>query len=715
MKIKLILAYSLLSVGLMAQQPWENRTYSDETGFICRTAGAIEKISKKGYGIRSLAPSVCPDTGLPVYNWAVEGEEIISPYTGRRYKQGPTGYFGPKERNGEGEITAFGGDPLKYDLDPVTATLMLNPTDTKASGFVGVWGNMIQQYHFGAANWARFYGLFGRNMDMQWRTKFQKAVESYFESRRPSDGDREHDPLPRPYNLLGFPDEKEGLLGGGFRNGGTENHKTMWRASALVYADLFPESAKISGFTVPQVKEIVPGMFHKFFRRILEVSNGEYDSHIYYPHAIYGFLNMYDFGTPEHSEMAKFILDYYLITYGLKCVDNTIAGAQKRGYLSTLKPGEMETYMWVWSGAGSKNMNERDIHLHQATTTYRPNRIIQNIIGHKLKYPFEAKMSRPTYHMNIGNAFQESFYRSHSYALGNVAMTMVDNPNQQIVWSLVAEGKDGPLCFGGQQPYRMSPTGHSQYTQTMQSKSALILMTGQTGKKPGRKLTDEENARFEHAGEKLMPLIFPAEPDTVSVKKYFSDAKLGAASWLFIPKKIDRLIEKEGIVYIQANKTLLAVTPLGKYQFIRETDLPSAMDPVKVFPSFDQYFLLSVYGDTSGYIVEAAEFSEYGSLDNFISKYSSEKHLKLFSEKNREAEYETLQKEVLHMQYIDTGLRARAGINGVNVDYDKWADGYVYNSPYVKSKDGILYVTDGEEGYKVDYTGTKPVYNLWKP
>jgi hypothetical protein len=119
----------------------------------------VERIAAHGFGVRSLAPSKCPDTRAAVKTWAVEGETIISPYTGRAYIQGPTGYFGPKSRNEKGEIIAFGGDPLKYDLPPATATMILNPNDQQARGFLSIPGNMRQQYHFACKNWARFYPI----------------------------------------------------------------------------------------------------------------------------------------------------------------------------------------------------------------------------------------------------------------------------------------------------------------------------------------------------------------------------------------------------------------------------------------------------------------------------------------------------------------------------------------------------------------------------
>ena len=74
--------------------------------------------------------------------WAVKGETIYSPYTGRAYQQGDTGYFGPKARNEEGEISAFGGAPLKYELQSATAQLLLHPNDALARGFLSIPGNL---------------------------------------------------------------------------------------------------------------------------------------------------------------------------------------------------------------------------------------------------------------------------------------------------------------------------------------------------------------------------------------------------------------------------------------------------------------------------------------------------------------------------------------------------------------------------------------------
>lgn len=718
-KLLLVISGTLfLPYSLFSQNNWEVASYKEEPGYIKRTCNAVEKLSERGFGQLSLAQSKCPDTGLPVYTWALEGEEIISPYTGRKYKQGPTGYFGPKARNEKGEITAFGGDPLKYDLDPVTATLLKEPMDEKALAFVSIPGNMIQQYHFGATNWARFYGLLHNQMDEKWKSRFQEIVGTYSELRRPSDGAREHAPLSRPYNLVGFPEEKEGVLGGGFVEGGTENHKMMWRTSALVYAELFSRDAKISGYSTTDVKRLVPEMFTTFFNKVLQVGNGEYDSHIYYPHSVYGLLNLYDFSlTPEYKEMAKFMLDYDLATYGLKMVDNTIAGAQKRGYLSGRQPSEMETLTWAYTGQGSKDMSEAKIHLHQATSAYRPNRVISNILSNKVKMPYQAFMTRPSYHMNVKNAFQESFFRSQSYGLGNVAMTMVDNPNQQVVWSLVAEGRNGPLCFGGQQPFRLAPAGHSQYSQTAHSKRTLVLISGNSADKPQRMLSSEEISRYDNTQEKLLTLPLPQIKSKETLKEYFSKARLAAASWLYIPKAVNRIIEKEGKIFIEANNTFIAVFPLAGYEWINSADwnLDEKTDLAEIHGYLNDYYILSVNGLYSGYIVDSAEKSDYVSIEKFIDVVLSEDRLSLSGfERDGSVKYRNIEGDELSVWYQPTGLRAKYAVNNRLVDYEKWAGGAVYDSPYVKVKDGKMYINDGVEGYQITFKGGKPEYKQVK-
>ena len=701
----------------IAQQAWEVNTYPSEAIFQQRIEGMLPLLAAKGFGERSKSVARCPDTGLPVYTWALEGEDVISPYTGIKFKQGPTGYFGAKQRDSRGRIYAFGGDPLKYDLPPAAAVLLLNPSDVRARQFLSIPGNLRQQYHFAAKNWARFYGLLGHNWESTWKHDFWEAVASYSESRRPSDGPREHNIMSRPHNLIG---ERGQLLGGNMKDGGTENHKTMWRTSALVYAQWGPEDALISGVPMPEAARLADSMLTDYVKRLAITGNGEYDSQIYYPHSIGAFLNVYDFSKDEkYRTMAQAALDYYLATYGLKVYDGAIAGAQKRGYLPEKNPGEMEMYLWTWGADMSRRIpkNEQLTTLHQMTSKYRPNRIIMNIINKKVPLPYEAFMNRPSYHMNHAARFQETFYASHSFGMGSMAMSMVDNPSQQTVWSLVAKGTDGPLAFSAMQPRYLNPAGHSPYTQTMQNKGALIVATAPTST-PGTKISESQKARQANAADVLVNMPAPGSDFSLQQwTKWMEQSRKSAATWFFMPRSLNKVNERPEGVYVLANQTCLYIRPLGScyYWLQPPTEIMDSLPEKHAMKIFDQYRVLVSAGTHSGFIVQAAELSDYESFEAFMQAVRLRTAVDLSKwQSNHMVRYTSLQNDRLEMQYDATNLFCQGSINGKRLDYTRWAGGAVYRSPYVQVKDGVMRFTDGKDAYRIDCRGERPVFVEWK-
>jgi hypothetical protein len=728
-----LLSHTLLTGNIHAQDLWDCSGYPDEAAYQKRIAPMIERIAALDFGKRSMAVSRCPDTGLQVRIWAVEGETIISPYTGRTYKQGPTGYFGPKARNEKGEITSFGGDPLKYDLPPAIAFLLLKRDVDRSKAFLSIPGNLRQQYHFACKNWARLYPLLADEMGSEWKHKFFEWVNNYSESRRPSDAGDEWLELSADHNLVGEPGE---LLGGNSIDGGTENHKIMWRTSALLYAQLFPDSAKISGYSPGEAELLTKAMLADYMKRILNVGNGEYDSPIYYPHSIEGFLNLYDFSPDEETRLlAKCLLDYYFATYGLKTIGGTIAGAQKRGYLAQEKPSEMEIMQWAYFNNTSRDMNNVHLQIQQTTTTYRPNKIICDITNKNIELPFEARMSRPFYHMDRPHAFAETFYCSQTYALGNIQMTIVDNPNQQMVWSIVAEGNEGPLCFSGGHPMRNSTSGHSPYTQTLQSKGTLMLLTAPTRILPGAdtiiapvhsKITRanlwylpsvEQGSDFElknrqKYGGKALKMVIPLQGHSADdYQNFWNDNQGASCSWFYYPAML-KPIQNDGVWLIEANEIFIAIVPLTETSeniappdnLVREMKGSAAN-------FFKDYHLLHFPGEISGYIVETGEKKDYKNLQNFYTSLSEKIEVdkkKLYEE--LKVTYQTLQGEELIMEYVSEKLRCKATINGISVHWDDLTKGAVYESPFIKVKDGKMEVSNGREGYIVEFKNNTPVW-----
>lgn len=719
--------------SVFSQKPYEVSSYPDEAGFQLRTKNALTILADKGFGKISLSFSRCPDTGLPVYRYAVEGEEIISPYTGKKYKQPATDYFAAKQRNEQGEITSFGGDPLKYDLPPATACMLLGRKTKEVKSFLSIPGNLSQQYHFAAKNWVRFYALLADTMGGVWKLKLQHAVANYNEYTRVTDDGKHSLKLSYPHNLVG---QTAYLLGGNAIDGGTENHKIMWRTSGLLYAQLFPDTAKISGTPAPKAAQLTKEILRDFLKKLLISGNGEYDSEIYYPHSIESLLNLYDFSPDAETRLlAKFALDYYFATYGLKTVDGMIAGAQKRGYLCNGKPSEMELMLWAFAGVGSLDYKNAEIPIHIATTTYRPNKVILNIIQKKISLPFESKMSRPFYHMDKAFAFAESFYCSQNYALGNVQNSIVDNPNQQMIWSLVTKGQSHTLCFSGGQPLRGSTSGHSPYSQTLHSKGTMIVMTAPT--KLDAKIDTtfpptpvgferanywhlafaeqpkdfEAYARQKYGCKSLHKVNFPDLNNPASIDQFWNESKNSATTWFIYPNEM-KPTWQNGSYYLETPTMWIAVIPLNGnagFDVSLSKSILSEMKNEEAKKVFADYNVISFAGDVSGYVVETAEKSKFETLATFDAFLQKNTRLN-FSAKNITVNYKSAFGEKMEMKYQADKLRPRAKLNGQNIEFDTYTNAAVYQSPYLTVKNGVMKVSDSESSFTVDFTGNLPVY-----
>ena len=467
-------------------------------------------------------------------------------------------------------------------------------------------------------------------------------------------------------------------------------------------------------------------MIEDYLSRLLQTGNGEYDSQIYYPHTLEGFLNLYDYSTdPKLRAYARFALDYFFATYGLKVVDGAVAGGQKRGFLPHAEAGDMETMIWGFFNHTSRDMSGAELQLQQVLTTYRPNKLIDDIYRERLEYPFALRTSRPFYHMDRANTFQESFYRSENFGIGNVYMSIVDNPNQQVVWSLIAKGTDGPLAFGGGQQYAQTFTGHSPYTQTAHDRGTLILLTADS------RITEEEVEEFrvastrvnpwhlpdtaqvrqfelanrrKYAGVALQPLSFPDTIDGAFLSELAENKHHSASSWLWIPRGTQREWYGDWLI-VEANNTLVGLRPIGGgHRLITAADLPAAaLTGSALERQLGEYDLLLVAGTVSGYLVEAVEATDYAGRADFAEALRRETEVdESRLAKDLKLTYRSVYGSDLEFQYQPHRLKAAVRINGQALDFGDWTDGGVYRSPYLTVGKGKMSLTNGTEVMEYD-------------
>ena len=409
----------------------------------------------------------------------------------------------------------------------------------------------------------------------------------------------------------------------------------------------------------------------------------------------------------------------------------------KRGYLPGEKADEMEEMLWAFFNQTNRPLKKPVLTLHQTTTGYRPNRVIYNIVRKNLGLPFSAKMSRPFYHMDHPHAFAESFYASKSFGLGNIQMSIVDNPNQQMVWSLIARGDNGPLGFSGGHPMRYSTSGHSPYTQTLHSKGTMIVLTAPTR---FQKITDpigpqktslrranlwhlpkqdqarqyELANRQKYASQPLKRVEFPQEWTQQSLEEFWQDAPNSAATWFYFPQEITpRLIN--GIYLLETPGTYLALIPLQKQHQIVKPDqkIISGLKNRSCRKFFNNYGAIVFPGQVSGYILEITEKENFASPEKFIRTLQTNT-LKLVGKSSPKVSYQTLVGDLLELNYQPKGLRGQGKINGKAQHWDQLTQGAVYLSPYVEIKNGVMRISDGQESYQVDFTGSMPVWKELK-
>lgn len=692
-------ALAVAAAGAAEGPPrWAPASYPDEAGLQARLAGMLDALAAPGYGERSLARSTCPDTGLPVRTWALAGEEIISPHTGRRYRQGPTGYFGPTARDADGRITAFGGDPLKYDLPPVTVALLRDPADPRALAFLSIPGNTAQQYHFAAKHWARLLGLVGDRLPPAWHAQFWAAVAGYSEGRRPSDGTREHAPLAEPFDLVGRPDRH---LGGG----GTENHRLMWRTSAYLYAERLPDAALISGQPAGIVRPQLKRVLADWVQRLYKVGVGEWTSSTYYPHSVQALLNLYDFARdPEVRALAQAALDFYVLTYGLKRAGGLVTGAQRRGTVPTTLATDMDRHLWVWApaeGGAAPPPGPFASSLAQATTAYRPNAVLHAILQHRWADE-EALFRHPDYEMQTPAVTAERLWRGHRAALGSVQLREVNNSAQQVCWSLTVECPGGPVTFTGGQPRWRVRGGHSPHDQWLQHRNALLLVTGDSppgwpaieslGQLEGPRAYDRRGAL---AGA-LAEVPPPADDSLDELRRWWEASLRARAAWLWVSAGAP-VVRRGADLFFDLGQTVVVVRPWrgpdggapAPHQVaLRGRDLPApGREPVlRALAESDIY----VFGGLHpGFTVEVLENLPAGPPETRAELAARTAGVPLAD--GPDFRLTTADGRQLHLRYRPETLSPERRLNGVPLDEGA---GWTYEGPFFRRAGAGTYVVE---------------------
>jgi hypothetical protein len=168
----------------------------------------------------------------------------------------------------------------------------------------------------------------------------------------------------------------------------------------------------------------------------------------------------------------------------------------------------------------------------------------------------------------------------------------------------------------------------------------------------------------------------------------------------------------DGKYFLEAGEVFIAVSPLTKGSFV----VQPSVEIVEQLPGdggksfFKGYALISFPGQESGYVVEVVEKKDFSSIEDFARQLKRKTKLEVSNSKPFNINYHSIYGDKLEMRYQAEGLRCKGIINGEIQDWDHYTDGAIYSSPYVQVKEGMMKVSDGRQGYVVDFTGEHPVW-----
>ena len=544
-----------------------------------------------------------------------------------------------------------GGDPGKYLPGHAMAKLVMGVEDPNIHRFMNDNRSYREHYHFASLNWARFLPLFGDSV-LTDETQ-DRLAEAAFR-----------------YSAY-------------IQGGGTENHVTQWRTSLPVLPH-FLRGGRGLGHqskeaTLRQGKE----WLRNWVQGLYAGGQGEWDSSTYMIFTFNGLLNIYDFSPDEEVRaIARAGLEFLAAQYALKYRDGVFTAPNQRGFPRGSHTTHTDETGYLWFGSSLEVTPEMTrgwrYTSHAGTSSWRPNVVLTNLARKDLpELPVTFYNSKPNYwgtnNRPSPSRYHETVYLSRHYSLGSLWNGHGSQINRM---QLVAEGENGAHVFHGGHPRRSDHNGQIQnigyhdgngrYEQFAQLDSTLILFA--------RSPEKEEN-----------PHVFFTLPPNIGEPEQVGD-------WYFI----------------QAGQTYLALYPLGE-NVRQEEVMAGRRNPRQA---------ILIDGANAGFVLETSDASRHESLAAFQRAVQNDFVLDVRDAETGVIAVTNLAGRLLEYAFnpaedLRHGNRpARVRIDGEEMTFGDWP---VYRGPYVQQSDGVLRVTDGRQGYAIDFTGDLPVFSSWMP
>jgi hypothetical protein len=433
-----------------------------------------------------------------------------------------------------------------------------------------------------------------------------------------------------------------------------------------------------------------------YTRTLYRVGMGEWDSENYHGHSLAPLANLYDFAKdPEVKSAAKACLDFMAAIGAVKYRRGGFNGPTKRDY-NHRQPfgGSAAGMLWVWFGDCPRaNTHWESDEVHLITSAYRPPAAVVKLARKEFVKPLEIFAAKPSYGATTGYQvaskpeYLETQYFGHSYQMGSLTGgTSVDGGDVNGFKILVDDSAEGAL--------------------------ALQCVPGPDPAFPGSPLYQKGKVsaanRVAQHGNLALWLV-----------------RDGGSPWTWVIPEPVKVLEKDGVTFLECEKTWVAVRPLGASGFERDEALTTkiAAGDKPPFPGHQVLAGRGTGGAFCGIAVEVGEKESHGSFAAF-----QDAALKAEVDQTKLAEgvvqYRSAGGKQLGIQWHDDPLQLGVWRDGKRRDLGRDAaflyragDGNATPAPiHAKWGEGRIYIEAGGEAFgcsvhndgRVDFANGKP-------
>lgn len=429
----------------------------------------------------------------------------------------------------------------------------------------------------------------------------------------------------------------------------------------LAAANVMPsyvEGGRFSGLSTDQALAKAKETLRKYVKGLYAAGQGEWDSSTYLMFDLHGMLNIYDFAKDDETRLlAKAALDWYVAGYALKYRDGVYTAPNQRGFAGASASNISDKTGWLWWGLpGGHELPKADgfrYAIHPATSSWRPNKVLCNIAQKKLApLPAEQRNTKPNYWFGGGlepkaGQYHETVYLAPQFTIGTL---WTGHGSQMTRFMIAVQSDKGAIIFTGGNP----------------------RCSDHTGKKTGIGFADGNGRYTQFAA---------MGPTVMSLSQVPADDAEAAFSFFSLPEGVTPK-EVAGWQTLAIGDVTVALYPLGGKAEVAET----APDKKGKY--------LKIPGAKTGFVVHVGnDFAKLKVTDNSVTDATG----KVLTMKFNPATADDA-----HGNRV-----ADVTIDGQPVDVSKWP---LYSGPFVTQQPGILTVSDGKDGYSVDFTGDLPVY-----